>query len=89
MTSHLDIYRAAKLIIDQHGAEAVLYAAHRADLLLGEGDGLGSATWRRLSATLVIRRLRADDQRSRKYCNSTSQKAHLPRFVQCNGRPFR
>jgi hypothetical protein len=46
MTSDLDIYRAAKLLIDQHGDEAALCAAGRADLLLEEGDTAGAATWR-------------------------------------------
>ena len=44
MTSDLDIYRAAKLLIDKHGEEAALYAAGRADQLLDEGD-----TWARRS----------------------------------------
>jgi hypothetical protein len=42
----LDIYRAAKLLIDQHGPDAGLSAAGRADLLLEEGDTEGAAVWR-------------------------------------------
>jgi hypothetical protein len=34
----LDIYRAAKLLIDQHGEEATIRAAERADELLETGD---------------------------------------------------
>ena len=34
MISDLDIYRAAKMLIDQHGTDAALNAAGRADLLL-------------------------------------------------------
>jgi hypothetical protein len=34
MVDDPDIFRAAKLIIDQHGEEAAAYAAGRADLLL-------------------------------------------------------
>src|SRR5258707_516763 len=41
MIPDLDIYRAAKLLIDQHGAEVALNAAGRADLLLEEGDAKG------------------------------------------------
>jgi hypothetical protein len=52
MTSDLDIYRAAKLIMDQHGDEAALYATNRADQLLDEGDTLGSAIWRRIAGAL-------------------------------------
>jgi hypothetical protein len=37
-----DIFRAAKLLIDQHGEDAALRAAQRADELLEEGDvGVG------------------------------------------------
>jgi hypothetical protein len=42
----LDIYRAAKLLLDQHGEEAAVRAAGRADLLLDEGDTDGAAIWR-------------------------------------------
>ena len=42
MIPDLDIYRAAKLLIDQRGDGAALNAAGRADLLLDEGD----AVWR-------------------------------------------
>jgi hypothetical protein len=38
-----DIYRAAKLLIDQHGDDAAIKAAQRADQLLDEGDVQGSA----------------------------------------------
>ena len=33
-----DIFRAAKLLIDQHGEDAAIRAAQRADALLDEGD---------------------------------------------------
>ena len=38
MTSDPDIYRTAKLLIDQHGEEAATNAAGRADLLLEDGE---------------------------------------------------
>jgi len=38
----LDIYRAAKLLIDQHGQEAPIRAAERADELLEAGDTEGA-----------------------------------------------
>jgi hypothetical protein len=38
-------YRAAKLAIDQYGADASIQAAMRADALLDEGDIEGSAVW--------------------------------------------
>ncbi len=48
MTSDLDIYRSAKLLIDQHGEDAGLEAAMRADKLLAAGDMDGKRTWRRI-----------------------------------------
>jgi hypothetical protein len=38
MIPDLDIYRAAKLVIDCHGEDAALDAAGRADLLMEDGD---------------------------------------------------
>ena len=37
MTDAIDIYRAAKLVIDRHGEEAGLYAAAKTAVLAGEG----------------------------------------------------
>jgi hypothetical protein len=51
MIPHLDIYRAAKLLVDQHGTNAAAYAAGRADQPLKDGDAPGrfashrAATW--------------------------------------------
>jgi hypothetical protein len=47
-----DIFRAAKLLIDQHGDDASLRAAERADELLAEADVEGSAVWRRILAAI-------------------------------------
>ena len=38
MTADLDIYRSAKLLIDRHGADAVIEAAMMADKMLEAGD---------------------------------------------------
>jgi len=43
-----DIFRAAKLLIDQHGDDAAIRAAQRADELADEGDMDGAAVWRRI-----------------------------------------
>jgi hypothetical protein len=43
-----DILRAAKLLIDQHGDDAAIRAAQRADELADEGDMDGAAVWRRI-----------------------------------------
>ncbi len=48
MTSDLDIYRSAKLLIDQHGEDAARHAAKRADALLEAGDMEGKAVWLRI-----------------------------------------
>ena len=48
MVDDLDIYRSAKLIIDQHGEDAVLEAAMRADKLLAAGDMDGKRAWVRI-----------------------------------------
>ena len=52
MTSGLDIYRSAKLLIDQHGDEAVIQAAYQADAMLDKGDLDGAAVWRRIVAAI-------------------------------------
>ena len=48
MTSDLDIYRAAKLLVDRHGDEAPSHAAMRADELLKDGDVDGYAIWKQI-----------------------------------------
>ena len=45
MTDELDIYRSAKVLIDQHGEHAVIEAAMRADELLDLGDLDGQRVW--------------------------------------------
>jgi hypothetical protein len=52
MISDLDIYRAAKLLIDQHGQDAPVRAAERADQLLEEGDTEGAAIWRAIMGAI-------------------------------------
>ena len=48
MTSDIDIYRAAKLLVDRHGDEAPIHAAMRADELLKAGDVDGYAIWKQI-----------------------------------------
>jgi len=49
MISDIDIYRSAKVLIDQHGAEgAALHAAMRADALLAQGAMTGRQVWLRI-----------------------------------------
>ena len=50
MSDAIDIFRAAKLVIDRDGDEAALYAAARTAVLAGEGDVEGAAVWRQVTA---------------------------------------
>ncbi len=45
MIRDLDIYRSAKLLIDQHGEDAPIFAAQQADVCLEAGDLDGKAVW--------------------------------------------
>ena len=54
MTSNLDIYRSAKLLIDQHGLKgASEHCMERIEALREEGDLEGAATWGRIRAALL------------------------------------
>ena len=46
MVSDLDIYRSANVLIRQHGEDAPIEAAVRADAMLESGDLDGYAVWR-------------------------------------------
>ncbi len=48
MTSDLDIYRSANLLIKRHGQDAPIEAAMRADAMLEKGDLGGYAAWKRI-----------------------------------------
>ncbi len=48
MTSDLDIYRSANELIEQHGEDAPILAAMRADELMETGDMEGRAVWLRI-----------------------------------------
>ncbi len=54
MTDEIDIYRAAKLYIDQHGDQATLQAAMRSDELFDTGDLDGAATWRKVIKAIEV-----------------------------------
>ena len=42
----IDIWRSAKLYVDQHGDTAAIHAAMRADAMLDEGDLDGQRVWK-------------------------------------------
>ena len=48
MTIYLDIYRSARTLINEHGEDAPIRAAMRADELLETGDMDGLAVWKRI-----------------------------------------
>ncbi len=48
MTSDLDIYRAASVLVKRHGEDAPIHAAMRADAILKTGDLDGYAVWKRI-----------------------------------------
>ena len=48
MTSNFDIYRVANEFIKQHGEDAPIHAAIRADELMEAGDMDGRAVWLRI-----------------------------------------
>jgi hypothetical protein len=48
MTSYIDTYRSANLLVKQHGEDAPIEAAMRADAMLEAGDLDGYAVWRRV-----------------------------------------
>ena len=48
MPSEIDIYRSARLLIDQHGEDAAIFAAQKADKCLEAGDLDGKAVWMRV-----------------------------------------
>jgi len=45
MTTDIDVYRSANLLIKQHGDDAEIHAAMRADELLASGDLDGQRVW--------------------------------------------
>jgi hypothetical protein len=53
MISELDIWRAANLLIREHGDDAELEAARRADLMLERGDLDGQLIWKRIRRAII------------------------------------
>ena len=48
MTSDIDIYRTTYVLIREHGEDAALEAAQRADAMLEKGNMKGAAVWKRV-----------------------------------------
>ncbi|MDH3639553.1 MAG: hypothetical protein OES09_13995 [Gammaproteobacteria bacterium] len=60
---NLDIYRAAKLLTDQYGADAPIHAAMRIDALIAGGDVDGVSVWKRVLR--AIREMQATEGRTK------------------------
>ena len=52
MTSDLDIYRTASVLIHEHGEDAVLEAAQRAEAWLDKGETAPYLVWKRVLAAV-------------------------------------
>ncbi len=50
VTSDLDIYRTASVLIREHGEDAALEAAQSADAMLEKGSLDGQRVWKRVMA---------------------------------------
>ena len=48
MTSDLDIYRAANVIIERYGKDALIHSTKRASAMLDKGDLDAYAAWKRI-----------------------------------------
>ena len=51
--SELDVFRSAKLLVDQHGAEAPIEAALHFDAMLEKGDLDAQRVWSRILAAVT------------------------------------
>ena len=74
MTSDLDVYRSATVLIREHGTGAALEAAQRADAMLERGDMGGYAVWKRIVAAVeeIERTERREGEASQRAKRATS-----------------
>ena len=49
MTSDLDIYRSAQILVKRHGEDTAIEATMRTDAMLKKGDLDGYAVWKRVA----------------------------------------
>jgi hypothetical protein len=50
--NEIEIWRTAKLLVDQHGKYALLEAGKRVEALFTKGDRAGCGAWRRIAAAV-------------------------------------
>ncbi len=74
VTSDLDIYRSANKLIEQHGKDAPIHAAMRADELMEAGDMDGRAVWLRILAAI-------DELRWRGATGAAARRLHRDQFT--------
>ena len=48
VTSNIDVFRSAAVLVREHGDDASLEAAQLADAMMEKGDVEGAAVWRRI-----------------------------------------
>ena len=53
MIAEIDIWRAANLLIQRHGADAEIEVARKADLMLDRGDHGGQLVWLRIRRAIT------------------------------------
>ena len=53
MIFDIDIWRAAKFLIKEHGVDAEIIASERADLMLDRGDLDGLIVWKRIRRAIA------------------------------------
>jgi hypothetical protein len=58
MVTEIDIYRSAQLMVDQHGNDASIEAAMKADELLEQGDRTGADVWMRIIQAIAALELK-------------------------------
>jgi hypothetical protein len=54
LISDLDIYRAANLLIDRYGPDAMIEAARLMDFVLDRGDRDGQHVWLRIREAIFV-----------------------------------
>ena len=60
MITDLDIYRAANLLIERHGTDAVVEAGRLLDLMLDRGDMEGRQVWLRRGVVVRLQAARTE-----------------------------
>jgi hypothetical protein len=50
----VDVWRAANLIIENHGEYAITLAAMRSDEMFEKGDTAGAAAWRKIAKAIEV-----------------------------------